>query len=131
MLIYSTMRYSLVVLSPQRPCAHDRHPDYVFAYTTLLDLDSTLYVVTSGATLFGGRWNHITTGSTIGDVGPFTVVNSTAVVLDLTYDTPPTPCGATDRLVGAVLPSGQWGALENVTDASCPVGTLMLAFAPH
>lgn len=120
--------------SPSSPrlCAHDRHPDFFFTYNTFLDVDSTLYVVTSGGTLFGGRWNHYTSGSTIGDVGSFTgVVTSTAVVLDLTYDTPQTPCGPTERLVGVVLPSGQWGALQNVTDARCPVGTLKLAFAPY
>ena len=116
----------------ERLCAHDRHPDFFFRYMTILDLDSTSYLVSSSGTLFGGRWNHYTSGSTIGDVGSFTgVVTSTAVVLDLTYDTPHAPCGPAERLVGAVLPSGQWGVLQNVTDASCPVGTLKLAFAPY
>ena len=116
----------------ERLCAHDRHPDFFFTYNTLLDLDSTLYLVSSSETLFGGRWSHHTSGSTIGDVGSFVgVVTSTVVVLELTYDTPHAPCGPTERLVGAILPSGQWGALQNVSDASCPVGTLKLAFAPH
>jgi hypothetical protein len=116
----------------ERLCAHDRHPDFFFTYNTLLELDSTQYLVGSSGTLFGGRWEHHTSGSTIGDVGSFSgVVTSTAVVLDLTYDTPHAPCGPTERLVGAVLPSGQWGVLQNVSDASCPVGTLKLAFAPY
>lgn len=118
--------------SRQRLCAHDRHPNFFFTYNTLLDLDNSLYVVSSIGTQFGGRWNHSTSGSTIGDVGSFAgVVTSTAVVLDLTYDTPHAPCGTTERLAGAVLPSGQWGVLQNVTHASCPVGTLKLAFAPY
>ncbi len=115
-----------------RLCAHDRHPDFFFRYNTILDLDTALYLASSSGTLFGGRWNHYTSGSTIGDVGSFTgVVTSTAVVLDLTYDTPHAPCGPAERLVGAVLPSGQWGVLQNVAHPSCPVGTLKLAFAPY
>lgn len=115
-----------------RLCARDRHPDFFFTYTTLLEMDSALYSEGPGGTFFGGRWNHHTSGSTIGDIGSFTgAITATAVVLILTYDTPRAPCGPTERLVGAVLPSGQWGALQNVSDASCPVGTLKLAFAPY
>lgn len=113
-------------------CAADRHPAYFFTYTTYLTPDSTQYVESPTGTFFGGTWQHHTTGSTNGDTGTFTgVVTGTAVVVVLTYDIAHPPCGPTERLEGRVLPSGQWGALHNVSDPSCPVATLHLAFAPE
>jgi hypothetical protein len=117
--------------SEVRLCASDRHPDFFFNYTTYLELDSTQYVQADSGDFFGGTWQHHTSGSTNGDTGTFTgFVSPTAVVVVLTYDIVHAPCGATERLVGSVMPNGQWGALSNVSDPHCPVATLRLAFAP-